>query len=120
MSATGSHLRIQAFGDNVLGVRLEGNPRKPEPGEFRVAFPGGDVAISRCTDGSYWVHVARNRADQTDGLCSYGQVGALTDARIDIDGRHTSELNVGDFANPDTYHVAVRIAVDSTRKEAAE
>ena len=45
----GSHLKIKKMGDAVLGVRLEGNPEKPEPIHFRVVLPFGDVDIVRTT-----------------------------------------------------------------------
>lgn len=31
MPKTGAHLRIESLGTNVLGVKLEGNHKKPEP-----------------------------------------------------------------------------------------
>lgn len=54
---TGAHLKIESFGSNALGVKLLGNPQKPEPDSFRVEFPGGVVDLERCVDGSYWVHI---------------------------------------------------------------
>ena len=45
---TGKHLKIKKMGDAVLGVKLEGNPQKPEPIYFRVVLPFGDVDIARC------------------------------------------------------------------------
>lgn len=109
MPKTGSHLKIRSFGTDVLGVRLEGNPSKPEPIYFRVAFPGGDVDIARCSDDTYWIHVRVNRPEDLTGQ-GFGEVGKLTDARIDIKGKHASECNAGDFADPDLYHLAVRVA----------
>ena len=53
--------KVVAFGDAVHGVRLEGNPKKPEKAYFRVAFPGGDVEVVRTTTNDYWVHVRVNR-----------------------------------------------------------
>ena len=102
---TGKHLKIESMGDAVLGVRLEGNPAKPEPIHFRVCFPGGDVDIVRCSDGSNWVHFRVNREDDMTG-----ETGHLVDARIDAEG-----LPVGDkveiLDDPRVYHVAFRVVV---------
>jgi DNA (cytosine-5)-methyltransferase 1 len=35
--------------------------------------------------------------------------GRIVDARMDILGRHTGDVNVGDFNDPDLYHLAVRV-----------
>jgi len=105
---TGKHLRIKRMGDNVLGVELEGNPKKPEPIHFRVEFPFGDVDIVRTTDDDYWVHVRVNHPD--DGDEPYRTMGRVTDARLDIKGKHASECDAGDFADENLYHLAVRVA----------
>ncbi len=107
---TGSHLKIIQMGDSVQGVRLEGNPKKPEFDEFRVVFPGGDVSVTRCTDNTYWVHV---RADHKDhpALCpGEFEPALITEARLDILGKNVSETNIGDFADHSLYHVALRVA----------
>ena len=95
------------MGDNVLGVRLEGNPRKPEPDYFRVTFPGGDVDITRTTDNEYWIHVRVNRP--ADGDSPDREMARFVDARLDIQGKHATESDLGDFDHPDLYHVAVRV-----------
>lgn len=108
---TGSHLRIKPFGDNVLGVEIEGNPRKPEPVSFRVSFPGGEVNIERCSDGSYWVHTLIKQRDVTidrEGPDS-GPFAKATAARLHIWGKNTSDVNFGDFEHPGLYDVAVKV-----------
>jgi len=104
-------LRIERFGDKVQGVTLRGNPASPEPETVRVEFPGGDVDVVRTSDGSYWVHVRVNRAE--DLAAREGEIvaGRLTDARLDVTGKHASETDAGDFAAPGLFHVAVRVAV---------
>ena len=82
MPATGSHLKIQSFGSHVLGVQLEGNPRKPEPDEFRVMFPGGDVSVVRCTDGSYWAHIRVDHVNHQGFIPGYHQPAHLADAVV--------------------------------------
>ena len=106
---TGSHLKVKALGDNVQGVVLEGNPRKPEHAEFRVMFPGGSVSVCRCTDGSYWAHVAVDHPEHPMFVPGEDEPARLVDARLDIVGRHTSEVNIGEFADPNLYHLAVRV-----------
>ena len=96
--------------DEVQGVTLRGDRNNPEPAYFRVRFPGGDVDVTRCTDGSYWVHVAVNRPG-----CGYNPEapsGKIIDGRVDVAGMHASESSAGDLSNPGAYHVAVRVAVE--------
>lgn len=103
-------LKIESFGTEVQGVWLRGDRRNPEPESFRVAFPGGDVDVVRTTDGEYWIHVRVNSAD--DARVSDGELveGRLVDARLDVRGKHASETDAGDFADPGLYHLAVRVA----------
>jgi len=104
---TGNHLKIESMGEKVLGVKLTGNPQKPEPIYFRVVLPFGDVDISRCSDNSYWVHIRTNKPD--DGDRPDRIMGKFTDARLDIIGKHASESDIGDFSNPNLYHAAIKI-----------
>ena len=105
-------LRIIDFGETVQGVRLDGDRRNPEPESFRVAFPGGDVDIVRTTNDEYWVHVRVNSSEDVTLLQDEARVivGQLVDARLDIRGKHQGDTDVGDFADPGLYHLAVRIA----------
>lgn len=107
--STGSHLKIIPWGDNAAGVRLLGDPRKPEHAEFNVAFPGGEVNIARASDGAYWVHVYTSRPGTPGYSPEADPAGRIVDARMDILGRHTGDVNVGDFNDPDLYHLAVRV-----------
>ena len=102
-------LKVRDFGTEVQGVELLGDRRNPEPESFRVAFPGGDVDVVRTTDNEYWVHVRINTPER-DGPEEYGVHGKLVDARLDVQGKHASDTNVGDFADPGLYHLAVRVA----------
>jgi len=106
---TGSHLKIVPMGTNVLGVRLEGNPQKPEPDHFRIVFPGGDLEVVRCSENAdYWVHVRVNHRGSTswDPESEEARIAA---ARLDINGKNVNEANIGDFNNPELYHLAVRV-----------
>ena len=100
-------LKVTDFGSTVQGVTLKGDRRNPEPESFRVQFPGGDVDVVRTTDDEYWVHVRVNRPGNT--LDEEAPLGRIVDARLDITDRHASETKVGDFENPNLYHLAVRI-----------
>ena len=108
MAKTGAHLRVQQFSDYVHGVELFGDRKRPEPEYFRVRFPGGDVDLVRLDDGSYWVHVRVNRPD--DGGNPQERIFAqITDARLDVRGKHAAETDAGDFKHPGLYHLAVRV-----------
>lgn len=110
--ATGSHLKIVKMGDAVQGVVLEGNRKNPEYDEFRVVFPGGSVSITRCTDETYWAHVQVDHAEHPALCPGEFEPAHLTEARLDILGKNSSESNLGDFADSRLYHVAVRVTRD--------
>ena len=42
--------------DDAVKIIFKGNPKNPEPSTGVLEFPGGNVEVSRCSDGSYWVH----------------------------------------------------------------
>jgi len=106
-------LKVINFGTKVQGVSLKGDQRNPEPESFRVQFPGGDVDVVRTTDDEYWVHVRVNRPENF--LDEDAPLGRIVDARLDITDKHASETMVGDFENPNLYHLAVRVAQDKEK-----
>lgn len=107
---TGSHLKIRSMGEKVLGVDLEGNPRKPEPEEFRIAFPGGDVGVVRTTDNQYWVHVRVNHPKHGGFVPGEDRAASIVDARLDSVNKSTHQMDLGDFRDSGLYHLAVRVA----------
>ena len=122
---TGGHLRIEQLGDKVMGVRLFGSPRKPEPESFRLEFPGGVIDLERCTDGSYWAHVIcnqRENLEQREGpQAEHGKpYSHFSEARLHMVTKHTSEADLGDFENPGLYDVALRIEVQSAERTKEE
>lgn len=95
--------------DDACCIDIRGDVRNPEPSTAVVKFPGGHVEVSRHSDGSYWVHVARNAQQQSDD----DVLGAIVESRID----YTHEAYVrhgGDIppmpAHEDIQHIAVRMA----------
>jgi hypothetical protein len=106
-------LKLQRFGDKAVGVRITGDPRNTEVETFRIAFPWGDVEVVRANEDAvppeYWVHVRVNR--EALGHNPPGEVpdGKIIDARLDILGRSTGDVSIGDFGSPDLYHLAVRL-----------
>ena len=73
-------------------------------------FPGGAVSVVRTNDGDYWVHVAvANRWNDPQGLEFDHELARITDARLDITGKHASQVDAGDFKDPGLYHLAVRV-----------
>ena len=108
--ATGSHLKVKSMGDAVLGVKLNGTTKTPEPESFRVVFPGGSVDITRCDDNSYWVHIARNIEDRCIGQ-DHIQPGYMIDGRVDIEGQHSGHELANKIDDPMVEHVAIRVAL---------
>jgi len=85
MAATGKHLKVKKFGENTLGIDLEGNPNKPEPDNFAVKFRGGEVQIVRTEDNDYWIHVIAYSSDSSNGeRCDNREIGAITDSRVNV------------------------------------
>lgn len=91
--------------DDALTIHVLGNKANPEPGSIIVQFPGGHMELTRCTDGTYWAHIAREIGDKAHG--------EITDSRID----YTPEAwavhkNIPDIpAHDEIQHIAVRIAI---------
>lgn len=94
---------------SVAALRLYGDPKRtPEPETIRVYFPGGEVELTRCSDGDYWVHVKRTEAEEAKWNDD-AEEGAFKGARLDQRSKSASDSDLGDFEAPDLYHVAVRI-----------
>lgn len=97
-------LKIKSFGTDVEGIELKGDPRNPEPDHARIAFPGGDVDVTRTTDNEYWVHISVNRSD----ISSYDPCSATAEI---VNARADSKLETIDLQETlrDCYHFAVRV-----------
>lgn len=103
---------LQRNGSDHALLLITGDVKNQEPAHVSVRFPGGECTIVRCSDSDdYWIHFTRFRdKDCTEGAPRIK--GRMVDARIDNEHKHTSECRVGDFGDPGTYHIAVRIARD--------
>lgn len=114
-------LPVERMGDDAEGIRLVGDPKfRPEPTHVRIVFPGGDVDVARCSDGTYWVHVRVDRERDLVGLEGMPgkRAGRIEDARLDIEGVHAADCNAGDFAHPGLYHLAVRVGRAAAEQQA--
>ena len=100
-------LKVTHSGDKVQQVVLCGDRRNPEPEHFRIVLPFGDVDIVRCTDDSYWVHIRVNRPEDGDSLDR--KMGFVMDGRLDIHGKHVSDVLGAPLDDPNLYHAAIRI-----------
>lgn len=41
-------------------IVFKGNPKSPEPSSGVIKFPGGEVEVSRTSEGKYWAHIKIN------------------------------------------------------------
>lgn len=84
-------------------IVFRGDRSNPEPTVGVISFPGGDVEVSRCSDGSYWTHI---RVDDPQSI-----VGS----RMDYSSGAAAEIKKipqVPRANEIT-HIAVRINVNA-------
>jgi len=81
---------------DAVQINFYGDKAHPEPSTGVIKFPGGHVEVSRCSDGTYWAHVA-----VVEGV-------NIVDGRIDRAGRvqAAADLEDADQVN----HIAIRIA----------
>lgn len=99
---------LEATGNNTMQhIYIKGNKTTPEPGEFYIHFPGGQIGVSRCSDDAYWAHL-NLEDEQQDGE---GRIkkSHIIDARIDCKKLHAGEMDIGDMTRPDCYHIAIKI-----------
>lgn len=63
---------------DAVQITFDGDRQNPEPSTGVIKFPGGHVEVSRCSDGTYWAHVAvvsganiaEGRIDRSDRVCA--------------------------------------------------
>ena len=95
-------------GTDMREIVLKGDPKNPEKTYAQIRFPGGVLYCARCDDGSYWAHITINHADHTS-FDPFTHTGHIVDGRLDLTTKSAIDVNTGDFDNPSTYHVAIRV-----------
>lgn len=109
-------LKVVSFGQSAEGIALRGDPKSPEPDHVRITFPGGDVEVTRASEGDsktdYWVHIRVNK--QGCGMFCPGedQAASIIDARLDQTDKDSMGAKLGDFNRAELYQLAVRIHRD--------
>lgn len=106
------NMKLESFGTDAVGIRIQGDPQRPEPSHVRIAFPGGHVEVTRAQDGNpltpYWVHVFVNKSE-SNNFDPTEPTARIVGARLDQTDKHASDSNLGDFERPELYHVALRV-----------
>lgn len=76
--------------------------------DVSIAFPGGEVTVSRTSDGDYWAHICVDRPldGQTSVVCD-GRVDYQRSAPPELSDRPQNLPHVGGVE-----HVALRIAIE--------
>lgn len=80
---------------DAVQITFDGDRRNPEPATGVIKFPGGHVEVSRCSDGTYWAHVAMvsganvvegriDRDDRVDAVESMEGAEAITHIAIRV------------------------------------
>lgn len=83
--------------DDACLIQFNGDKCYPEPATGVIQFPGGHVEVSRCTDGTYWAHIAVVSPANIIG------------SRLDF--TYGAPVSVTDIPNGDKIdHIAIRIA----------
>lgn len=107
------HLKLEyPAGSDVALVRIQGNPKRPEPSHVRIVFPGGTVEVTRAADEAhpdYWVHLTVDRPESGWFVRGETETARIVDARLDIHGKNATDCDPGDFKDAGLYHVALRI-----------
>lgn len=98
-------LRVTRDGEWTV-THIEGNPEKPEAAHAAmIKFPGGNVNVTRTTQGDYWVHINVNRSNSGFFIPGETIPGRIIDGRVDIVGEGVK--SIGDM---DCDHIAFKIA----------
>ncbi len=109
-------MKLIRFGSERVGLKINGDHRKPEPETVSIEFPGGAVDVTRAKDGEnadYWVHLRVSNARHPNRFDGDGEQNAhVSDGRIDLFSKHASDCDAGDLEHPDLYHIAVRVTRD--------
>ena len=86
-------------------ILIEGYRGNPEPQSAIIRFPGGNVEVSRTTDGDYWAHVVVEKFDDE----GEPQKFELAATRVDYEREFAKTHGIPDIADADhIQHIAVR------------
>lgn len=90
-------------------LELKGDRNNPESIYASIRFPGGEVYVARTSDGSYWAHITVNHRE-CGNFNLEAKEGQISGSRVDRVDMATSQVNVGDMNDPNTYHIACKIS----------
>lgn len=110
-------------GSDVALVRITGKRKNCEKAHVRILFPGGHVEVTRALDGDgsdYWVHLHVNQVQDGHNDYSEEDTARITDARLDVHGKHVSETSAVDFDSPNLYHIGLRVTRQADDERVAE
>lgn len=85
---------------------LYGDPAiKIEQAYTIILFPGGSIELSRCEDGTYWLHAATHQDMPSDPMAT------ITEARVDATDRYCDQANAAineELGKGGVNHIAFR------------
>ncbi len=89
-------------------IWIQGNKEiQAEPPELHIHYPGGELSVTRCTNGDYWVHVDLTGNEKDSG--NRARIGQVVDACINCADVIVTEMNTGDLNNPTLQHFGINI-----------
>ena len=96
--------------EDAVAIIFAGDKSTPEPSEARILFPGGDIGVTRTSDGNYWAHFDIERGRHvTPDMPGHEHRGEIVDARIDKENEHTSADSGAPLMDQHIEHVAILI-----------
>lgn len=113
-------IKLKQLGDSAVGLVITGRRTNWEPPHVRIEYPWGHVEVTRSNedhdDPDYWLHVYVNHPHAGHLLPGETRLGKITDARLDIHGKNSANVRLGDFKNSNLYHLALRVSGDGVAK----
>jgi len=93
-------LKVSRDGEWTV-LHIEGDPKNPEAAHAaKINFPGGNVNVTRTSDGKYWVHICVNRPGTGFFIPGETIPGKFVGGRMDVVGGGVVDVH------PDADHVA--------------
>ena len=97
---------LKVVGNNSCQkIYLHGDIKNPEPDTVVIKFPGGHVEVSRCTDNTYWAHIAVTKRDDYDDNGDITPEGKFLNGRIDFEDKPVMSFP------SESNHIAIRIGL---------